>query len=290
MGESFIGLKEIEEFGFELDEKDIPEIPFSEKELYEAKKREGYLILRLDKDKNGDITMKRLISNKTSPMSISCNLTNQTEYDNWWKNSNFYNKEVPMRGWAIVEKNIIPGTRLSMKEKSTRNEPNYLDQIRLSINYLQNETFKNNTMPDKYSEAIEEFQEEEKNIEKIYQEVKRINETYVDNPEESKKGELEYIEKLTNIFTKLKITNLIQRKPIEILYDNLIYNNKFKKFPNENTYLWSDQPKTIDYLGINGMKTRTGFVSMGDFHENGFKISISSPFLGTNNSMLLSRY
>lgn len=98
MGKDFIGPAAIEKaYGFKPDV--IPEIPYTREQLEQAKKLGEMLILRVDKDNDGKpITIGRVQTLKTGEKVLYSDHTN-------------FSNEPPLRGWRLVSKDVIPGSR-----------------------------------------------------------------------------------------------------------------------------------------------------------------------------------
>ncbi|MCX6782124.1 MAG: hypothetical protein NTW66_03345 [Candidatus Magasanikbacteria bacterium] len=126
-----------------------------------------------------------------------------------YKSEDFFTKEVPEPRWALVSKEVIPGTL----------DKNYFEQTKIIVNYLSEEVFKGQIMPATYLSAINEFADQKDDIQGL------INsyEWHV------------AAEKLAN----LQINQLTRQTPAEALYDILIHFQTTGKYLLEKMYTWT---------------------------------------------------
>ncbi|MDO8507938.1 MAG: hypothetical protein Q7S53_05250 [bacterium] len=136
MGEDFLGPEAVENtFGIKLEESDIPRIPFSEKDIERAKLFDQFLILRVDKSRNGfGLTvgeMERSISGRRVKMINSYSSKGA---------------EPPRTGWALVD-------------KEPRFAPfDYIEETESLIEYIK-QYFLSGGLPEQYQKAIDDFKE-----------------------------------------------------------------------------------------------------------------------------------
>lgn len=219
-GKDFCGPEEIEwvlghpVYGQIAPEK-IPEIPFSQNELERAKDLGQMLVLRIDEIAEGEpLTIEKMneVMEGQSGIKLGFPLLeysivkrqyaqNSISYEKgriadraWYKNEDFCNKEVPNLRWALISKDVMPGS-------DGNGYYNYLHQTELIVKFLMEEVFKDQELPDIYQEAIQEF--------------------------ESQKGEIASItesdwKEAARRLTNLKITQLTRNNTVEELYDMLI--------------------------------------------------------------------
>jgi len=221
--------------GIEIRPNEIPPLNFSPAELERAKELNQFLILRVDKSPLGDpLTMKKIMEIKDNQTTDGGKLL----YDiDWYKNEKFFANEPLRLSWALVTKELIPGST----------GINYLQQTEKLAGYIKSEAFKNQRLPKEYQEALDEFQRE-----------KIIIEPLIDSDWQAAASRLE----------QLKITKLFRRSPAEIIYDLAVV--KDGKLSNEMflpaVYDWS---KSRDSDG--------GFVDAGDFLAGGADVCSGSP-------------
>jgi len=240
MGVDFFGFNAIEKtFGIQLEQRNIPVIPFSEEELKRAKELGQFLILRVDKTADGQpLTMEKMNQMLASEFKTankgkilyktddSGNINN----DAWYKNEDFFLKETPKLSWALVTKEVIPSSL----------EKNYLEQTIEIVNYLQKKVFKDQEMPEEYKEAINQF---EKTEDEIVEFIVKSN-----------------WQKAAELLEGLAITKLTRQTPVEVLYDSLVY---FQNTDNRllgKTYTWTGRRRSEGrFVGVGG----ADFVGVG---------------------------
>jgi len=119
-------------WGVELQE--VPEIPFTKEDLEKAKALGMYLILRLEKDKDGNpLTGQRMHELKQAEFKKQNK--GKILYDiNWYKDEEFFRRETPQLAWALtsggiladsIRKNYIEQTRFlrdSLKQQGWLSE------------------------------------------------------------------------------------------------------------------------------------------------------------------------
>lgn len=194
MGEDFLGPEAIKEtFGIKVETKDVPEIPFSKKELERAKELEQFLVLRVDKRTAGDdLTIRRMAGSFNGNVIVRGEL----RFDP------VVAKSTPETGWALVTKNLVPLSK----------NRDYLEQVGALAQYLDAQVFKGKANPGVYQQALNEFLQE-------YIEIQR------EVAAESKK--------VFRKISDLKITKLLMPSAPEAVYDMLMYcknNNKLNMF------------------------------------------------------------
>jgi MoxR-like ATPase len=204
-----LGPEEIEKtFNIKLKMEDVPNIPFSKEELEQAKKLGQFLILRVDKAKDGAVlsmkNMQTLLSEEFEKDGHG-----DIFYDtDWYEKEEFFTGDSPKLSWALTSKEIVPDS----------NDKNYLQQTESLIDYVKEQVFKGKAVPKEYQEAIKEFSEQKEKIGKLMD----------DDWQEAAK-----------MLEELQITKLTRQSPVEFMYDILAYfkNNKERLF--ENMYAWT---------------------------------------------------
>jgi MoxR-like ATPase len=203
-------------FGFKPEAKDIPVIPFNQAELVRAKELKQFLILRVNKAKDGEpLSMKKmneLKAGKTKDKGkilYSNDETGKLKSDAWYKEEKFFTTESPTLGWALVSKEVIPNST----------SQDYLTQTETLVDYLQKEVFKGQKMGKIYQDAIDEFKKTKDSIK-----------TLMDSDWQAAGARLE----------KLKINNLCRQTPVEVLYDILLMKEKNDEYILPN-YTWTNR-------------------------------------------------
>lgn len=192
-GNNFIGPDDIENaFGIRINPPEVPTVPFAPDELQRAKDLDQVLILRVDKAPDGSpltmLKMQQMLQGKFDAASKG-----KVLYDiSWYKDEDFFKKDIPRAGWALVSKELVPDTT----------NINYLQQTRALATYLQTQVFKGGTIPQKYQEAIQEFDGQEQQITGIISSKWR--------------------EAATKL-SRLKLNQLTRQTPTEVVYDLLAY-------------------------------------------------------------------
>lgn len=205
-----LGVEEIEKaFNIKLKTEDIPNIPFSQEELERAKELGQFLILRVDKDKDG-----KAFSMKRMQEVLSGEFEKEGEgkifFDtDWYEKEGFFATDSPRLAWALTGKEVMPNST----------NKNYLQQTEEIIAYLRNQVFKGKVVPKEYQDAITEFTSQKVKIEKLIE----------DDWKEAAK-----------ILEGLQITQLTRQSPVEFMYDILAYfrSNKERLF-EDNIYAWT---------------------------------------------------
>lgn len=132
---------------------EIPDIPFSQDELEQAKKLGCFLILRVDKTPDGTpLTMQNLekmLGGKILHEYGHNILDHSSNFDRDFLDGLYnhtFNEDVPRAGWALISKQAMPSSI----------GKNYLNQTSQLGMYLT-EFYKGKPMPAQYGEAIAEF-------------------------------------------------------------------------------------------------------------------------------------
>jgi hypothetical protein len=237
MKEDFFAHEEIEKaFGFRIDPDKIPEIPFRREELERAKELNQFLILRVDKTRDGEpltmAKMNELLNGKTKDGGKALyrdDGSGKIDDDAWYKDEDFALKDVPKLSWALVSKEVI----------SSSPDKNYLDQTSEIVDYLKDEVFKGKEVPVEFQSAISEFEKAKDEIGKL------INEDW---------------KKAAEKLEELAITKLTRQTPAEAIYDIFVYfQNKGERLL-ENMYTWTSRRGSDGELVLVG-----GFGSGGAF-------------------------
>lgn len=217
--QNFLGSEQVK-IAFGIEVKDIPKIPFSREELERARELGQMLILRMDKCPDGQpLTMEKInqiLQGRTKDGQKILNDYDETEKkmnsDCWYKDEDFFTKESPQFGWALVSKEVIPDST----------DSNYLIQSEKLIDYLINQVFKGQEIPQIYQQALQEF-------EKVRQQEK-LDELITQD-----------LQKAAQILEELQITQLLRQSPAETFYDLMIYFQNTGQRLLENIYTWSNR-------------------------------------------------
>ncbi len=210
LGNDFLGPDQVQKvFGIELSPDQIPDIPFSEEELLKAVAFEQMLILRTNKLSTGkSATMENM--SKLLEATFKSKGRGKILYDtDWYNGEDFYTKETPRLGWALVGKDLVPD--------SAGGE--YLQQTEAIVDYLKGTVFKTG-VPAVYREAITEFESQKKKLA-----------TLVGKDWKSA------AEQLSN----LKINQMTRQTPVEALYDILMRFQNQDERQLENRYTWTNR-------------------------------------------------
>jgi hypothetical protein len=252
--EMVLGPEEITNaLGFEVEESEIPLIPYSRDELEKAKKLGDQLILHVSHDGDGNpMTMKRIneiMETRMDPATEGKLLNNI----NWYKDEDFYKREKLKTEWRLVGSAFVPDVSSPKDEegnhtKDTRNN-NYVHQTRLLREYLES-----------VGKDILTEEEEEECSDRILQ---RLSEQMgvdwdtqkITNQEKYNKNWREVAEKLVS----MQINQNHRRSMTEIIYD---WTLRFKKSKDRGLlrdyYEWSRSPASAG-----------GIVRIGDVSSYG---------------------
>lgn len=201
MGSDYFGPEAVEEaFGFKMDDKDIPAIPFNKWELKKAKELGQFLILR-------GYGIRRDISSVFKNVFFHFNIKNMIDiFQNRFKDEGNIGRDTPNsighnernfycchNKWALVSKEIMPDS----------SNKDYLDQTAAIIKYLKEEVFKGKELPQQYQEAVDDFKKQEASIRKLIEDKDYLSARYgIDD---------------------LAINELARQDPAEFVYDFLVF-------------------------------------------------------------------
>jgi len=229
LGEDLIGPEEIEKT-WGVRPEDVPEIPFSRKELERAKEMGQMLVLRVEKTEDGKpMSMEAMntILAKRWEKEKKGGLLNTAD---GWKGvtgSKDFSEVAPRAGWALISKELL-------KDSTSKN---YIEQTDVIIKALREQAFKDIEMPEEYEEAIREFEANKGRLTKLMGE----------NWQQAAKE-----------LAELKITQLTRQSIQETIYDLALYYDKNGKRLLPNVYTWS-----------NSRSTDGGLVNLGYFDARG---------------------
>ena len=227
--EFFLGPEDIEQtFGFKVEAKDIPLIPFSREEIELHQKLGDMLVLNLDKTSDGTpLTIEEMteramqgIGSNIIEKDVSGNPAKYLLYNDqfdeqgklktsaWFSDEDEIKKQTPKLGWQFVSPNIIPDST----------SKNYLAQTELLIKSAKEKLF-NNNFPLEYQEAEEEYLREKS---KIAEFIKNNN----------------YVE-AARILSTLKISKLLREPVQNTIFRYLVSFKKGKQLFTDVKYSWS---------------------------------------------------
>ena len=237
MGADFLGAEAVEKtFGFMPE--DVPPIPFSASELERARELNQFLELRIDKTADGQpLNMEKMYKLLQPEFTAGNNgriLNSHGKADSWYKSESFL-KDTPRASWVLVSKDVIPDSL----------SKNFLQQTEVITNYLKNEVFKGQELPDVYKEAVEEFEAKKAGIAAIL----------TSNWQEAAKQ-----------LSELKINQLTRQLPVETMYDFVMYFKNNKKRLLEGKYTWTYRRASAG-----------GLVLVGYFASGGASVGLWTP-------------
>ena len=217
-------------FGVKLEAKDIPPIPFTEREIKRAKELGQFLILRVESAPDGQaLTMEKM--NELLKQSFAKDKKGKILYNtDWYQNEDFYKIDTPKMRWALTGKSLVPDST----------SKNYLQQTEQLVAYLREQIFAGQELPEQYQLAIAEFDNKKADIAKLLS----------SNWQEAAKQ-----------LSKLSLNQLTRQTPAEVLYDLLVY---FKRTGRllENRYTWTARLSSagclvfVGYFGAGGAPVR----------------------------------
>lgn len=247
MEDSFFSYREIEEaFGIKINRELIPEIPFSQDDLERARELKQMLILRVDKKSEREpltiAKMSELLKGKVKDGGKTLLYDNgsgkiEDSDSAWYKKEDFITKETPKLAWALVGKEVIPGSL----------GKNYLEQTEEIVEYLKNKVFEGKKIPSEFQAAIGEFEKSKDEIENLLA---------VDWRKAA--------EKLVN----LQITKITRPTPVEVFYDLILY------FQNRGERLLEDIPR---FTWTSSRNSNEEFIRAGFFTRSGVSFSPWGP-------------
>lgn len=200
----------------------IPTIPFSRAELEKAKELGQFLIYRVDKDpEGGPLTMKAL--QEIVQAKFSREGKGKVLYDtDWYKDEEFFTKETPTAGWALVSKEVIPGST----------SKNYLQQIDVIENYVRNNVFRGGVVPLAYQEAFAEYADKKDHIGRLLGSDWKA---------------------AANELAELRVNKIFRQSPVEAIYDLMVYFAQNGERQLGGMYTWTNkQSSSGDLVNVGG--------------------------------------
>jgi hypothetical protein len=187
-----------------------PPIPFSEQELRRARELDQYLILQVDTAKDAKPLTMKSMHNEFGDGKLLYDM-------GWYKKEPFFTEDAPAPGWKLVSREVIPGSA----------GEDYLTQTQAIADYLANEVYKGEELPDEYQAAVDEFA--------------------------GRKDELEELvrkdwEKAAKELADLKLNRLFREKPVEALYGLILQHEINRERLLGNMWTWTNQRSSDGYL------------------------------------------
>lgn len=232
--ENVFGPQEVEKtFGVRVEE--VPDIPFSIEQIERAEKLGQMLVLRVDKTPDGKPmsmeAMNEILVKKWEKEGKGGILNSADGWKNWI-GEDFFTKEHPRLGWALVSKEVMPETL----------SKNYLEQTEAIVQALKDKAFKDLDLPEEYTEAITEFESKKKRLAELMD---------ADWQAAAKQ------------FAELKISQLTRQTIPEVVYDVAMYLDKNNERLLSDKYTWTTSLAPggylvgvgyFDALGVDGLR------------------------------------
>ncbi len=255
--EFFIGPEDVEEtFGFKLNFKDIPQIPFSVEEIELHQKRGDMLVLNLDKTPDGELLTIEMMSTKAINV-LGGNIierdakgdpnkyllyTNQFDENGKVKSSAWFSgeaeisKQTPKAGWQFVSPEILPP---SISKDA-------ISQIEVLMENAKSDFF-SGKFPVEHAEAEKEFQSKKDEIRRLMSENK-------------------YVES-SKLISELKISQLLSEPVQNAIFRYLVSYKKGKQLFVDGKYMRS----------MCGASSDGGLLLFGDADSSGALVNGDDP-------------
>ena len=246
--EFFLGPDDIEAtFGFKLEAKDIPKIPFSQEEIERHQELGDMLVLNVNKTPDGiPLTIEEMIERAMKTIGSNVierdkdsepikHLLYKGQFDEqgklkseaWFSGEAEIKKQTPRLGWQFVSPNIL----------SDSTDKNYLAQIEFLMENARTKFF-NGTLPPEYQQAETQFQQEKAKIQQFIQ-----NNNY---------GEA------SKVLSDLKISQLLREPMQNTLFRYLVAFKKGQQLFTDGKYSWSNSSSTDGSLLFFGVAVAEG--------------------------------
>lgn len=158
LGDDFFGPEALVKIGVTVAKSEIPGIQFTAAELERAKELDQFLILRRANFNDGEpLTMQRL--ERYMQMTVDAKRKGKILYNDWFKGEDFFKNATPRPGWALVSKQVMPGTQ----------SKNYLQQTERIAEYLKTQVFRGGAIPADYQAAITDFDRQKSDIARLWE-------------------------------------------------------------------------------------------------------------------------
>jgi hypothetical protein len=232
-GDDYFGPDEIRDAFLDgVDIGSVPKIPFSNAELKIAKELSQMLILRVDIASEGSaLNMEKIYEIMGNEMKGGSRVWSNRS---WFVGESFYKDETPKAGWALVSKTEMAGS----------NSKNYVEQNDEIVEYLERVCPEKRGL-DRYQKAIDEYRAARSEIESLL--------------------DSDYIAAMKRL-ESLELTRLTRRRPVEVVYDLILY------FQKTGVRLMCDTFAFTSRCDSDGR-----FVLVGDFGDLGVSQGILLP-------------
>jgi MoxR-like ATPase len=209
MGEANVRGPEVVERAFGVHVSEILPIPFSRQDLETAKRLGQVLEYRVDYLAGGEpLTLKNMKELIHPEMQRSGKGTLFYGQD-WYNSEAFFTDETPRAGWALVSKEVIPGSL----------SKNYLQQTDVIAEHIVDAVFKGQELPPEYQEAVDEYASKRSAIESLM----------TSNWQEAAKQ-----------LSELKITKMTRQTAVEAMYDIALAHLGSEERMLETKYSWTN--------------------------------------------------
>lgn len=198
LGKDYLGPETIQSV-FKYKLKEIPEIPFTIKDIEKAKELGQYLILRITKFKpllsweERDLTTSILLRSVRDVHKVNDLIAQQGRY--------LY--DTPRLGWALVNKESVGFGPAYTTEKQS-----YDVQTTTMLDYLSSKIYRNRELPEKYNKMLHEY-----NV--------LMKDAFTKGT--PTQPDFESVQ-------KLGINQVLRHTFVEVLYDIYVYYQKNKEF------------------------------------------------------------
>jgi len=208
------GPNEIEKvFGLSLGFDMLP-ILFTEADLIQAHELNQYLIRQVGTGKDGKpLTVKSLCAQFENKLGDGKLLYNT----DWYEEEVFFTTDSPRPGWALVSRDIIPGSA----------GVNYILQTQALSDYLVGKVYGGQELPAVYQTAVDEFKAHKAELEGL------LNTDW---------------RKCAEGLAGLKLNRWFREKPVEVLYGLIVQHEVNHERLLEKTWTWTNQRSSYDSL------------------------------------------
>lgn len=217
LGKDVFGAKDVEKvFGVRVDR--VPAVPFTRKELEQAKALGQQLILYVDTlsiEESGGLLRgkkKNVVPFTMENMKkgvLKAHDGNPLWYSqDWYNNEAFFKSEKPRAGWRLTSKEVIPNSP----------SKNYLDQTDMLVEYLKTQAFKGTPLSKEYADAIDEYTKKRPTIASLM---------------------ASDWQKASQELASLKITKLARESPVEAMYRLAVNSLARDAKPLPGMYTWT---------------------------------------------------
>jgi hypothetical protein len=222
-------------FGIPLESLEIPPVPFSRAELERARELGQFLVFRVSKAADGKPLSMAKMSEVLAPRFARENKGTVLRNTDWCKNDPFFRDEAPADGWALVSREVVPNTA----------SKNFLQQAEELVKYLRNEAFRGRELPQRYLDAIAQFEAAKPSIAPI------ISSDW---------------QKAAQMLEALDITSLTRQSPAEAAYDAMVTFDRTGVRHLPGIYTWTSRRSAGGFL-----------VCVGHFDSAGLDVDRRAP-------------